>query len=168
MVCLGVITAPHGVRGQVRIHTFTETPEAVAAYGPVTDDAGRVWRLRLRGPCKGGVVAAIEGIGERDAAERLKGQKLHVARAALPEPEEETYYYSDLIGLEVRAQDGTRLGEVVAVHDFGAGDLIEIRLDSRRTVLLPFTAAAVPEVDVDAGHIVVAPAPELDGEDGRE
>lgn len=161
LICLGVVGAPHGVKGLVRIRTFTETPEAIAAYGPLTDDAGRIWRLSVEAPWKAGVIARLEGIRDRDAAERLKGQKLHVARATLPEPDDEVYYHADLIGLEVRREDGAAVGRIAAVLDFGAGDLLEVRLHTGETVMLPFTAAAVPVIDVAAGHIVVAPTPEL-------
>jgi 16S rRNA processing protein RimM len=162
-VCLGVVGAPHGVRGQIRIRTFTEAPEDVAAYGPVTDDVGRVWRLSIEAPWKAGVIARIEGIRDRDAAERLKGQKLYVERQALPEPDEETYYHADLIGLEVRLAGGAPVGRIVAVQDFGAGDLLDIRLEAGGSVLLPFTAEAVPEVRIAEGYVVAAPTPELTG-----
>lgn len=164
MVCLGVIGAPHGVGGQVRIHTFTEAAEDIAAYGPLTDDAGRIWHLEVQRPCKGGVIARLRGIRDRNAAERLKGQKLHVARARLPRPEEDAYYHSDLIGLDARLEDGSPFGRIVAVQNFGAGDLLEVRLTSGRTVLLPFTAQAVPEVDLEAGRVIVVPPPEFGAE----
>lgn len=164
MVCLGVIGAPHGVGGQVRIRTFTEAAEDIAAYGPLTDDVGRVWRLQVQGPCKGGVIASLQGIGDRDAAQRLKGQKLHVARGALPRLERDVYYHNDLIGLDARRDDGTPFGRVVAVHDFGAGDLLEIRRGDGGTLLLPFTAETVPEVDLEAGRIVVVPPRDLEDE----
>ena len=164
LVCLGVVGGPHGVRGLVRIRTFTETPEDVAAYGPVIDDAGRLWRLSVESPWKAGVIARIEGIRDRDAAERLKGQKLHIERQALPEPDDDTYYHADLIGLEVRLASGGAVGRIVAVQDFGAGDLLDVRLDTGGTALLPFTATAVPEVHVSEGYVIAAPTPELTGE----
>jgi len=134
----------------------------------LVDDVGRVWRLEVQGPCKGGVIARLQGIRDRDAAERLKGQKLHVARTALPKLDEDLYYHSDLIGLEARHADGSSLGQVVAVQDFGAGALLEIRLAQGRTVLLPFSAEAVPEVDLETGHIVVEPAGALDADEGGD
>ena len=161
LVCLGVVGAPHGVKGLLRIRTFTETPEAIAAYGPLTDDVGRIWRLSVEAPWKAGVIARLEGIRDRDAAEGLKGQKLHVARAALPAPDDDVFYHADLIGLEVRRADGAAVGRVAAVQDFGAGDILEVRLHTGELVMLPFTAAAVPVVDVAAGHIVAAATPEL-------
>ncbi len=161
-VCLGVIGAPHGVRGEVRVRSFTERPENVAAYGPLTDDVGRVWRLRVERRHKNGVIAALDGIGDRDAAERLKGQKLHVTRAALPALEEaETYYHADLIGLEVRLEDGRIAGRIAAVHDYGAGDLLEVARQDGEKVLIPFTAEAVREVDLAGGCVIAASTPEL-------
>ncbi len=161
-VCLGVIGAPHGVRGDVRIRTFTEIPEDIAAYGELTDDAGRLWRLSLRGRHKNGVLASLRGIGDRNAAERLRGQRLYVARARLPELEAETYYHTDLIGLEARTEDGRVIGDIAMVQDFGAGPLLEITNAQGGTLLLPFTAARVPVVDIAGGKVVLAPCAELD------
>ena len=161
-ICLGVIGAPHGVRGDLRVRSFTETPEAIAAYGPLTDDVGRVWRLRIKRQHKNGVIAALDGIRDRDAAEALKGQKLHIVRAALPELDEEgTYYHADLIGLEVRLEDGTIAGRIVQVHDYGAGDLLEVARQDGEKVLLPFTAEAVPHVDLAGGCVIAASTAEL-------
>jgi 16S rRNA processing protein RimM len=161
-ICLGVIGAPHGVRGELRVRSFTETPEDLAAYGPLTDDVGRVWRLHIKRRHKNGIIATLDGIRDRDAAEGLKGQKLHVARAVLPElDEEETYYHVDLIGLEVRLEDGTIVGSILAVHDFGAGDLLEIVRQDGEKVLIPFTAEAVPQVDLAGGCVIATSTPEL-------
>ncbi len=161
-ICLGVIGAPHGVRGELRIRTFTEAPEDIAAYGPLTDDVGRVWRLRIKRRHKNGIIAVFDGIGDRDAADHLKGQQLHVARAALPALDEaETYYHADLIGLEVRLEDGTVAGTILAVHDFGAGDLLEVCRPDGAKVLIPFTAEAVPTVDLAAGRVVAVATAEL-------
>lgn len=172
-VCLGAIAGAHGVRGLVRIKPFTERPEDVAAYGPLTDEAGlRRFEIRVQGLHKGLVVAALAGVEDRDAALALRGVGLWVDRAALPEPTADEYYHADLIGLDVTATDGTRLGTVKAVHDFGAGDVIEVMLaETGRTVMLPFTAETVPEVAPAEGRLTVAPPPGLlDAEDagGRE
>jgi 16S rRNA processing protein RimM len=163
-----VITGAHGVRGQVRIKSFTERPEDVAAYGEVGDEAGaRLWRLRAVGRTgKGHVLAAIEGIADRDAAAALKGERLYVPRARLPRPEEDEYYHADLIGLEARLEDGELLGTVRAVYDFGAGDVLEVvgagaGVSGKGVVMVPFTRAAVPKVDPDAGWLVVVPPPGL-------
>ena len=158
-VCLGAIAGAHGVRGDVRIKTFTEDPLDIAAYGPVRTEDGRTFTFGAIREAKGGVVASLEGVKDRDEADALKGTRLYVDRDRLGEPEEDdTWYHADLIGLEVRLEDGTKLGEVAAIHDFGAGDLVDVRLEgSRKTVLLPFTAEVVPKVDIAAGVITVVP-----------
>ncbi len=157
-VCVGVITGAHGVRGAVRIRSFTERPADVAAYGPVSDEGGRrSFRLRVTGEKKGAVVAEIPGVEDRAAAEALKGLRLYVPRTALPEPEEEEYYHADLIGLAVELTDGTPLGEVAAVHDFGAGAVIEVERPRQGPVVVPFTRQVVPVVDVGGGRLVVDP-----------
>ena len=161
-VCVGVIAGAHGVRGQVRIKAFTERPEAVAAYGPVMDEAGdRRFVLRLRGATRGQMIAQVEGITSREAAQALKGLRLYVARAALPEPERDEYYHADLIGLRVERSDGTPLGRVVAVRDFGAGDLLEVERPGAPSAFLPFTRAVVAVVDLAAGRLVAEPPPGL-------
>jgi 16S rRNA processing protein RimM len=157
-ICIGVITGAQGVRGAVRIKSFTALPEDVAAYGPVADETGaRSFTLRAVGRAKGVVIATISGVADRDAAERLKGVRLYVAREKLPAPGEEEYYHADLIGLAAVLQDGTVLGRVRAVHEYGAGDSIEVLRDDGDTVLVPFTRAAVPKVDLAAGLVVIDP-----------
>lgn len=161
-VCLGVIVGAHGVRGSLRVKPFTEKPEAVAAYGPVEDESGhRRFTLRVHGRHKGAVIVAIEGVDDRDQALALKGTRLYVDRAALPElDDEEAFYHADLIGLSVVTREGEALGTVAAVQNFGAGDLLEIADDEGRTLVLPFTKEAVPLVDLDAGRLVAEPPPE--------
>jgi len=160
-LCVGIITGAQGVRGAVRIKSFTAVPEDVAAYGPVADEAGqRAFALRPVGRAKGVVIATIAGVADRDAAERLKGVRLYVARDKLPAPGEEEYYHADLIGLAAVLRDGTPLGRVRAVHEYGAGDSLEVASESGVTVMVPFTRAAVPEVDLAAGRLVIEP---LDG-----
>jgi 16S rRNA processing protein RimM len=165
-VCVGVILGAHGLKGAVRIKSFTERAADVAAYGAVEDEAGgRRFRLRLVGEAKGAVMAQIEGVGERDAAEALKGLKLYVARSILPPPEEEEYYCSDLVGLVVEGVDGTAMGTVKAVFDFGGGDIIEI-VGPKGALMLPFTKAAVPVVDIAGGRLVVEPPIEIEAGPG--
>jgi 16S rRNA processing protein RimM len=160
-VCLGVIVGAHGVRGAVKIKTFTADPAAVAAYGPVADEAGaRSFELSLAGPTKGGVIARIAGVDDRDAALALKGTKLFVDRIVLPEPQEDEFYHADLIGLAVELADGGVVGRIKAVHDFGAGDLLEIALPGGGTAMLPFTRETVPEVDIAGGRVVAEALPE--------
>lgn len=170
-VCVGVVVGAHGVRGAVRVKPFTEDPQALGAYGPVEDEAGqRRFRLKVLGVAKGLVNAVLAGIADRDAAEALKGVRLYVPRAALPEPDEDEFYYSDLIGLAAELEDGTPYGTVRGVFDFGAGDVVELAFADGRTEMLPFTRAAVPVVDLAAGRLVVAPpvvteaGPEEDGD----
>ena len=161
-VCLGVIVAAHGVRGHVKIKTFTVDPTGVVAYGPASDQSGSLkFELTITGRAKAGVIAKVEGIEDRDAAEALKGTRLYVDRAALPEPEAEEYYHSDLIGLAVELKGGAVLGQVKAILDSGAGDLLEVALPRRRTVMVPFTKEVVPEVDLEGGRLVVNPPPGL-------
>jgi 16S rRNA processing protein RimM len=157
-VCLGVVTGAHGVRGLVRVKAFTAEPADIAAYGPVEDEAGaRRFALEVVGAAKGVVLVRVPGVVDRDAAERLKGLRLFVPRAALPEPEEEEYYHADLLGLRVELTDGSEFGRVRAVHDFGAGDSIEVVRADGGTVMVPFTRAAVPVVDLADGRLVVDP-----------
>jgi 16S rRNA processing protein RimM len=158
---VGVIVGAHGVRGAVRVKPFTAEPASVAAYGPVEDETGsRRFELRLVGEGKGVVIATLKGVEDRNAAEALKGLRLYVARAALPAPGEEEYYHADLVGLEAVTPAGTPLGRVRAVHDFGAGDSLELALAAGGTLLVPFTKAAVPEIDLAGGRLVVEPPEE--------
>jgi 16S rRNA processing protein RimM len=157
-VLVGAIAGAHGVRGAVRIRSFTDDPAAVAAYGPVFDEAGaRQLVLKVTGPTKGGVIAEIDGVADRDAAESLRGVRLYVPRAALPSTDEDEFYQADLIGLAVETVDGDSLGRVRAVQNFGAGDLLEVERADGSTVSLPFSRAAVPVVDIGAGRIVADP-----------
>ncbi len=157
-VLMGVVTGAHGVHGAVRIKSFAASPESIAAYGPLEDAHGeRRFELQLTGAVKGVLLARIAGITDRNAAERLKGTELYLPRAALPQPGEEEYYHADLLGLAVVLRDGTPLGRVRAVHDYGAGDSLEVTRPDGGTVLVPFTSAAVPEVDLAGGRLVVDP-----------
>ena len=159
-VCIGAVAGAHGVRGGVRIKPFTDDPQAVAAYGQVTDETGeRRFDLQLTGTAKGVVLAKLSGVATRDAAEALKGLRLYVPRTALPPAEADEFYHADLIGLRVDLADGSLLGTVHALHDFGAGDLLEVKTVDGKLVLLPFTHAAVPVVDVAAGRLEVLPPP---------
>ena len=164
-VCLGVITGPHGVHGEVKIKSFTEAPEGVGDYGPVTDASGqRTFDLCITGSARGQLIARIEGVADRIVAESLKGIHLYVPRSALPAPAADEYYHADLIGLRVQLTDGTPLGILKAIHNFGAGDLIEIERPGGRTIVMPFNRSVVPVVDLGDRRVVVEP-PEgsLDG-----
>jgi 16S rRNA processing protein RimM len=161
-VCLGVITGTHGVRGLVRVKSFAETPEDVAAYGPLSDEEGtRAFTLTVTGRSKGMLLVRIEGVDDRDRAQALKGTRLYASREVLPPPADaETYYYADLVGLAAEDRDGRPLGRVTAVHNFGAGDILE--LDGAAGRLVPFTRANVPVVDLDGGRLVVDPPHEVE------
>jgi len=150
------------VRGAVRIKSFTEEPEDVARYGPLTDETGvRRFELRLIGAAKGVVVARLSGIVDRNQAEALRGLRLYLPRSALPQTEDEEYYHADLIGLEAVLGDGTPVGQVRAIHDFGAGDTLELARPGAPPVMVPFTRAVVPSVELAAGRLVLDPPPGL-------
>ncbi len=166
-VCLGQIGAPHGVRGEVRLRSFTAEPEAIAGYGPLQAEDGSLVEIESLRPAKDYFVATLAGVRDRNAAERLTNVKLYVPRERLPKLEEtDEFYHADLIGLTAFDRAGKKLGSVVAVHNFGAGDLIEVRADEGETELIAFTEFNVPEVDVGAGRIVIEPSP-LAGEGGE-
>lgn len=168
-ILLGRIVAAHGVRGEVLVRSYADAPEAIGAYGPLAaPDARRTIELRVLRVTPKGVVVRIAGIGDRNSAEELAGTDLYVDRARLPAPGEREFYHADLIGLAAVAPDGSEVGRVVGVHNFGAGDLIEVALaGSRRTEHIPFSDGFVPEVDVAGGRIVVRlPEPSDPDEDG--
>lgn len=168
LVLLGVIGAAHGVRGEVRIRSHTADPLAIGDYGPLLDKAGRAFRIKDVRPAKEVVVARIEGVATREAAEALKGVELFVPRARLPAAEDEDeFLQADLIGCAVVAPDGAALGTVTAVENYGAGDLLDIRTPEGRSVLLPFTKAFTPRIDMAARRIEAAPPAGLfeDGDD---
>ena len=161
-VCVGVVTGPHGVRGAVRIKSVTETPEDVARYGPLADETGvRRFELRLVGAGKGVVIARLSGVADRNQAEALRGLRLYLPRSALPQPDAEEFYHADLIGLEAVLGDGTPIGRVRAIHDFGAGDTLELARPDAPPVMVPFTRAVVPQVELAAGRLVLDPPPGL-------
>jgi 16S rRNA processing protein RimM len=156
-VCLGQIGAAHGVRGEVRLRSFTAEPSAITSYGPLETEDGRVLEIESLRPAKDHFVATLAGVADRNAAERFTNVKLYVPRERLPQPNEpDEYYHADLIGLAVVDRSGKPVGSVVAVHNFGAGDLIELRrAEGEPTEFLPFDATTVPEVDLAAGRLVV-------------
>jgi len=157
-VCLGIVAGAHGVRGAVRIKSFTAEPKDVVRYGPVEDESGRrKFELSFVGTAKGVVLAQPSGIVDRDEAEALRGMRLYLPREALPPPDEEEYYHADLIGLAAVLGDGTSMGTIQAVHDFGAGDCLEIARPQRQPLMVPFTRAAVPVVDIAGGRVVLDP-----------
>lgn len=177
LVCLGVVTGARGLGGEVRLRSFTSDPARIGDYGPLTDGEGRrTFRLRVTGGAKDRVFARFDDVDDRDAAEALKGIELYVPRHALPDPGEDEFYLADLIGLRAEhsdAPDVEVLGRVKAVHDFGAGPVLEISDGGSGDILVPFTRDAVPVVDIARGRVVVdadtgltGPADDADGERG--
>jgi len=161
-ILLGAIAGAHGVRGGVKIKTFTEDPSAIGDYGPVHTQDGRAFTLTVGKPVKGGMAATLDGVTTRDQAQALKGVRLYVPRAALGEvgaDDDETYFHADLVGCCVVNEQDEEIGRVTAVHDFGAGDLLDVvRCDAAGTsVLVPFTRAVCPAVDIAARRIVCVP-----------
>jgi 16S rRNA processing protein RimM len=165
-ICIARIGAAHGVRGAVKLWTFTEDPLAVRRYGPlVTKDGTRQFEVTHVREARGHLVATLKGIATREEAERLNGLELYVARDKLPETDENEYYHADLIGLAAVNAAGERLGRVIAIHNFGAGDIIEIAPPDGATMLLPFTHAVVPTVDLEGGRVVIELPDEIEGDD---
>jgi 16S rRNA processing protein RimM len=158
-ICVGRIGAAHGTRGEVKLWSFTADPLAIARYGPLeTEDGARTFQIEALRPAKGFLVARLAGVPDRTAAEALRNIDLYVARERLPAPAADEFYHTDLVGLAVVDASGTPLGTVTAVHNFGAGDLIEVQpAAGSMTVMLPFTEAVVPVVDVAGGRIVIEP-----------
>jgi 16S rRNA processing protein RimM len=164
-ICVAQIGAAHGIRGEVRLRSFTQDPTAVTSYGPLeSEDGARRFTIEALRPAKDHFVARFAGVGDRDAAERLTHLKLYVSRDRLPPIEDdETYYHADLVGLVAVAPDGTALGTVTAVHNFGAGDLIEIKPErGGEPLMVPFTETAVPEIDMKARRMIVRPLTETE------
>jgi 16S rRNA processing protein RimM len=158
-ICVARLGAPHGVRGDVKLWSFTADPAAVADYGPFETADGRVIEIETMRPAKDFFVVRLKGVADRDAVEQLRNAELFVPRDRLPAPDgSDEFYHADLIGLAVVDAAGATLGSVVAVHNFGAGDLIEVRFAALSdTVMLPFTQATVPAIDIAGGRIVIAP-----------
>ena len=165
-ICVARIGAAHGVRGAVKLWTFTEDPLAVRDYGPLTTkDGARQFEVTHLREAKDHLVATLKGVTTRDDAERLNGLELYVPRDRLPETDDDEYYHADLIGLAAVNAAGERLGRVVAIHNFGAGDIIEIAPPNGPTMLLPFTNAVVPTVDLAGGRVVIELPQEIDGDE---
>ena len=165
-ICVARIGAAHGVRGAVKLWTFTEDPLAVKDYGPLTTkDGARQFEVTHVREAKDHLVATLKGIATREDAERLNGLELYIARDKLPETDEDEYYHADLIGLAAVIAEDEPLGRVVAIHNFGAGDIIEIAPAKGATMLLPFTNAVVPTVDLAGGRVVIELPQEIEGDD---
>lgn len=161
-VCVGVIVGAHGIRGQVRVKSFTSDPEHLDAYGPLADEADKKsYMLGVVGRTKGVVLCQVEGVTDRNQAEALKGTRLWLKRDLLPGLDDDEFYHSDLIGLRMEFADGTPVGHIVALYDFGAGDLIEVRGLEGGAVMVPFTRESVPVIDVAGGRVIAERIPGL-------
>jgi 16S rRNA processing protein RimM len=165
-VCVARIGAAHGVRGAVKLWTFTDDPLAVQSYGPLmTKDGARQFEIANVREAKDHLVATLKGIATRNDAEKLNGIELYVPREKLPATDDDEYYHADLIGLAAVNAEDEPLGRVVAIHNFGAGDIIEIAPPKGATMLLPFTNAVVPTVDIAGGRVVIELPQEIEGEE---
>jgi 16S rRNA processing protein RimM len=165
-VCVARIGAAHGVRGAVKLWTFTEAPLAVQSYGPLmTKDGARQFEIASLREAKDYLVATFKGVATRNDAEKLNGIELYVPREKLPATDRDEYYHADLIGLAAVNAADEPIGRVVAIHNFGAGDIIEIAPPNGATMLLPFTNAVVPTVDIAGGRVVIELPQEIEGEE---
>ena len=167
-ICVARIGAAHGVRGAVKLWTFTEDPFAVKEYGPLTTkDGARQFEVTHVREAKDHLVATLKGIATREDAERLNGLELYIAREKLPATDDDEYYHADLIGLAAVNTANEPLGRVTAIHNFGAGDIIEIAPAKGPTMLLPFTNAVVPTVDLANGRVVIEMPQEIEGDEAQ-
>jgi 16S rRNA processing protein RimM len=167
LILLGVFGAARGVRGEVRVKSYTQDPKAIGAYGALTDRAGaRVFAFESLRPLGAEtLVARVKGVSTREGAEALNGVELYAWREQLPPPGEDEFYYDDLVGLAAVTREGLRLGRVVSLSNFGAGDVLEIAPeDGGDALLMPFTKAVAVEIDFSAGRIVIEPPREIEGE----
>ena len=153
LILIGAIAGAHGVRGDVRLMSFAANPEDIAAYGPLTSEDGRTFTIESLKPLSKGFSARLAEVRGRADAEALKSTRLYCPRSALPAADEDEFYHADLIGLEVQTLSGEPAGRIVGVHDFGAGDLLEIAPNGGKTIFVPFTQEAVPVVDIKAGRV---------------
>ena len=160
LVCVGAIAGAFGVQGEVRLKSFCAEPEAIADYGPLLAEDGRSFGIEAIRPVKGGFAARLSGVPTREAAEALKGTRLHAPRERLPALPDDEFYHADLVGLTVVDTGGTELGEIRGVFDHGAGDFLEVLRPGGKSLLVPFTHAAVPTIDLALGRVVVDPPEE--------
>lgn len=155
-VLAGVITGAHGIKGEVKLKSFTGDPEAIASYGPLVTARGESLEIEKLRAQKEGFIAVLKGVRDRNRAETLKGAELFLKRAQLPEPEGDEVYLADLIGMTAVSASGEKFGTVIAVPNYGAGDLLEIRRDGvKETVLVPFAEDYVPKIDLDTAELTL-------------
>lgn len=162
LIPVGVIGAARGLKGDLRVKSYTQDPRAIGSYGPLTDATGnQTFKLKVIGEQKEVLLVRIKGVEDRNAADALKGQMLYVERDGLPKPDEDEYYFSDLIGLDVELGDGSPFGQVVDAADHGGGPFLEVASRDHGRVLIPFTKACVPDVDTVGKKVVIDPPPGL-------
>ncbi len=170
-ICLGVIVGVHGVRGHLKIKAYTDDPAALDRYGPISLDDGRLLHLKVKSVSpKGTVIAVAQEVTDRNEAEVMRGLELFIKRDALPPTADDEVYHSDLVGLEARDNDGVAIGVIVGLHDFGAGDIIEVKPPSGPTMMLPFAHEYRDEVRLEEGFVTLLPPQgmmELVGMDGK-
>ncbi|HEY8949855.1 MAG TPA: ribosome maturation factor RimM [Rhizomicrobium sp.] len=167
-VLLGAVMGAQGLKGEVKVKTFTQSPQKLGAYGPLHTKDGKSFRVTSVREAKDGAVVALEGVNDRNAAEALKGAELFVPRAALPKEDANEFYHADLVGLRAEDTEGRAMGTVRALHNFGAGDVIELVRDDGDEVFLPFTREVAQEIDIEGGRIVIAAPEEIEtGEKGN-
>ncbi len=157
LILVGVITGARGIKGELRIKAFTANPDDLCCYGPLfSHDGKKTWTVKRTGHAKGQVIARFKGVDDRNQADSLKGMKLYIPHQALPETDEDEFYYSDLVGLKAELIDGSELGIVQAVFDAGAGASLEVKTPDG-DVLVPFTKTSVPVVNISGGKVIVDP-----------
>nr|WP_210302303.1 ribosome maturation factor RimM [Rhodoblastus sphagnicola] len=162
---VGVFGAPHGVRGEIRVKSYTQDPLSLADYDGLHDEAGRAVEIVAARPLKDDLlVVRVKGANDRNAAQALTHTKLYIPREKLPPPEEDEFYTRDLIGLRAETPEGALLGTIVAVPNYGAGDILEVAPPTGETLLFPFTRAVVPTVDIKTGRVIVVPPIETDAD----
>jgi 16S rRNA processing protein RimM len=163
-VLLGVVIGAQGLKGEVKVKTFTETPQTLAAYGPLHGKDGHEIRVTFLRETKDGAVVQLHGVNDRSSAEAMKGTELFVSRDALPEADAEEFYHADLVGLRAEDTEGRAIGTVRAIHNFGAGTVIEIVRSDGDEVFLPFTRDVAREIDLKGGRIVIAEPQDIEAE----
>lgn len=157
LIEMGVFSSPHGVRGQIKLRSFTEFPEDIVSYSPLLDKQGNSYSLTIEGEAGDMLIVSVAGFGDRNSAEKLKNIKLYTPRTSLPKLQKGEYYHEDLIGLSIFTRDGHPFGEILSVHDFGAGTLVNIRLISGNEEYMPFNPTVFPEVDIVMRRAVIDP-----------
>jgi len=154
-ICVGMIAGAHGVKGLVRLRSFTLVPEAVTQYGPLTDEDRKSFAVKIKSAAKDYFIAEIKGITSKEEADAIRGQKLYVLRTAMPKTTGREFYEADLIGLTAADAAGKNYGVVRAVHNHGGGPFLEIGSSAKNSFMLPFNDSCVPEVDIDTGRVTI-------------